>query len=70
MSLIRSLYYVRVHAGQPCRITGRQIQGKGLQQTPKSGLTDLGVFVVPIFPLIHRSKRMLACDLLSKTLMR
>ena len=54
-------------AGQPGRIAGRQIQGKCLHQMAKSGLTDLGIFVVSVFPFIHRSKRVLACNLLHNT---
>jgi hypothetical protein len=44
----------RANTGQPGRIAGSQVQGKGLKQTTKSGLTDLGIFVVPVFTFIEK----------------
>lgn len=55
-------------AGQPGRVTGRRIQSKGLHPAAQAGLTDPGISVVSVFPLIHGSKRMPACNLLSKSL--
>lgn len=57
----------RADAGQSGRITGRQFQGKGLQQTTKSGLTNPGIFIVPVYTIKHGSKRMLVYNLLPKT---
>lgn len=56
-------------AGQPGRIAGRQTQSNGLHQAAKSCITDLGIFIVSVFPLMHRCKRMLACNLLPKSLL-
>ena len=59
----------RIKCRSACRIAGRQMQSKCLHQTAKSGLTGPGIFVVSVFPFIHRRKRMLASMLLPKTLM-